>query len=297
MDRSKFFKSMIGGAGLAAGLAAKAKSYAAPPKQAQLNLCSQEGRLPGNGLREKVANLVAWGGKGIEFGGNPGGRIKEIQEILADTPIRVSALCWGSCNGDLVSMDMKKRRSGIDQLKSALETAGALKANGVIFVPCFHGQSDLKPAELDKVLAEVLPEVGAHAVECGTHVLLEPLQAAETFYLNRLEQAVALCEAAKSPGIAIMGDFFHMNRQERDERKAFVTAGDRLLHVHTASRKTRTIPGSDKDNYVDGFRGLKKIGYQQFVSLECGVKRGFDPMKQIPECFRMMERQWEAATI
>ena len=79
--------------------------------EAVLNLCSQESRIPGASLKEKVANLVAWGAAGIELHGNPRGRLSEIREALAGTPLRVSALCWGSHKGDLVSTDPDRRRN------------------------------------------------------------------------------------------------------------------------------------------------------------------------------------------
>ena len=49
---------------------------------------------------------------------------------------------------------------------------------------------------------------------------------------------------------------------------AFISAGKYLQHVHVASRKRRSMPGEDgeADNYVEGFRGLKMIGYDKFVS-------------------------------
>jgi sugar phosphate isomerase/epimerase len=46
---------------------------------------------------------------------------------------------------------------------------------------------------------------------------------------------------------------------------------------------------------VDGFRGLKMIGYQDYCSLECSCKG--DPEIEIPRSFRFLEKQWEQAAI
>jgi sugar phosphate isomerase/epimerase len=53
---------------------------------------------------------------------------------------------------------------------------------------------------------------------------------------------------------------------------AFVSAGKLLKHVHIASLGNRKVPGTDGalDNYVDGFKGLKFLGYRGAVSMECG---------------------------
>jgi sugar phosphate isomerase/epimerase len=88
-----------------------------------------------------------------------------------------------------------------------------------------------------------------------------------------------------------------MSTEDPDQKASFITAGDYLRHVHMASRKSRNLPGTDEDNYVEGFRGLKQIGYQQFVSLECGIKKGQNPEEAIPACFNLLRKQWEEATV
>jgi len=299
MTRRDVLRNSLVGVGAVAGLSAAARAAARPTAKTEaiLKLCSQERRVPGKSFQEKIQKLEKWGAAGIELNGDPSGRVKEIQKVLADSKIAVSALCWGSCGGKLVSMDKAKRQEGIDAMKSALDAGGALKANGVIFVPCFNKQSTLKPDALDKILLEILPGLGEHAAKVGTCVLIEPLRSGETFYINRLEQAVAICKQVKHPGVAMMGDFYHMTREEKSEPKAFECAGDLLRHVHIASRKTRKLPGTDQDTYVDGFRGLKRIGYQQYVSLECGINKGQNAEKAIPACFDLLRKQWAEATI
>jgi hypothetical protein len=44
---------------------------------------------------------------------------------------------------------------------------------------------------------------------------------------------------------------------------------------------------------VEGFRGLKIIGYQDFVSLECGCKG--DRPAAITAAAKLLRDQWEAA--
>lgn len=268
---------------------------AAQAKEAVLKLGSQEGRLPGGSLKEKVENLAKWGGCGLEFGGDPRGRIAEIKEAIRGTGVKVSALCWGSCGGDLVSKDPGKRKNGIEALKGALETAGELESTGVIFVPCFHKQSELQPAELDQILLEILPALGEHAVKCGSRVLLEPLNKGETFYLNRVGQAAAICRKVNHPGVCLMGDFYHMSKEESDQEQAFVEGGPWLHHVHLATGKSRIMPAQEEHSYVAGFKGLKKIGYQDYCSLECGLKKDTDPMVEIPKAFDLLRQQWQEA--
>jgi len=265
--------------------------------EAVLNLCSQESRIPGASLKEKVANLVAWGAAGIELHGNPRGRLSEIREALAGTPLRVSALCWGSHKGDLVSTDPDRRRKGIEDLREALATAGELGARGVIFVPCFHKESDLPPEELDKILLDILPPLGEHAAQHNTRVLLEPLNKGETFYLNRVEQAAAICRKVNSPGIGLMADFYHMSREETDQTAAIMAGGPWLHHVHIATGKSRILPGQEEHSFVEGMRGLRKIGYTGYCSLECGIRKGTDPMVEVPRAFDVLRDQWKLSAL
>ena len=295
MNRREFIKACAIGGTLAAMSRLSLPAVAEEKKNtAILKLSSQDSRIPGGSIKEKVANIEKWGGCGIEFGGNPSGKIKEIQDAINGTNVKVSALCWGSHGGDLVSMDMEKRKKGIKDIKDALTTAGELGSTGVIFVPCFNGQSNLKPDEIRKILIDILPDVGEHAAKCKTRILLEPLNVGETFYLRRLEQAASICNELKNPGVAMMGDFYHMKKEETSDREAFVAAGTYLHHVHLAST-TRKLPGQDDRSFVEGFRGLKLIGYQDYCSLECGCKG--KPEEEIPKAFSFLKKQWEEATI
>lgn len=292
MDRRMFLKRSAGSAAIAATAARVLAAEEAKKEEVVLKIGSQAGRIPGKSLRDKVLQLQDWGGVGLELGG--GGNVKEIQEAIKGTNVKVSACCWGSAGGSLVSPDKDKRENGIQQIKNALKFGGEVESTGVIFVPCFNGQSTLKPEELDKVLADILPAIGDYAVEQKCRVLLEPLNVGETFYLRRLEQAAAICSKLNHPGICMMGDFYHMCKEEKDDEAAFVTAGKWLHHVHLASR-ARNLPGQDDRSFVAGFRGLKKIGYQDYCSLECGVKG--KPEEEIPKSFRFLEQQWKEATI
>ena len=80
----------VGGAALVAGLATGANASAedtgliglpktAKPKRAVLKIASQEGRIPGKDLPEKLAKMESWDINGLEVGGR--GLEKRIGEI------------------------------------------------------------------------------------------------------------------------------------------------------------------------------------------------------------------------
>ena len=60
----------------------------------------------------------------------------------------------------------------------------------------------------------------------------------------------------------------------------------------TTTEKT-TLKDGEKDNYVDGFRALKELGYEGFVSFECGCEG--DPKVVLPAAVELLRKQWDEA--
>ena len=261
-------------------------------KPAELNISSQLVVIPGKDLAEKLANLEKWGFDGVELGGDVVGNEKKYLDAVAKTKLKISAVCWGSHNGDIVSDAVEKRQPAIDDLKRVLESAGEVKSTGVIYVPAFNRQTKLTNQEIRKILLDVMPGIGEHAVKCGSRVLFEPLNRNEAFFLRQLADAASICRDCKSDGICMMGDFYHMYIEETSDLGAFISGGKLVHHVHLASRK-RNLPGQDERGFIDGFKGLKYIGFQDFCSLECGVQG--DAEVEIPKAVQFLREQWEKA--
>jgi sugar phosphate isomerase/epimerase len=296
MDRRQFFvNTAIAGAAAAVVTTATQDTRARAAEaggEAQLNLSSQEGIIPGKDLKEKLVTMEKWGFNGIEFWGDAG-RTKQIQEALADGKIKVSAICagYGEC---LMAETEAKRKRAFDDIKRLLEMAGELKSTGLIVVPAFNNQMKLSFLEGQKLLMSQLAELGDWAAKHGTRILLEPLNKGEAMFLRQLTVAACICRALDNPGVAMMGDFYHMNLEEKDDRFAFLDAGQYLHHVHLASRE-RNLPGQDDRSFVNGFRGLKKIGYRDYCSLECGCKG--DKTVEIPKAVEFLRKQWAEAKV
>jgi sugar phosphate isomerase/epimerase len=294
-NRREFFKiAAATGAAVAVAPASRAFTLTDPPQKARLRLSCQEGVAPGKTLAEKLDFLEGLGFEGFEPGG--GGlpkRVEELQKALEGRKIKISAICAGF-QGVLISDQEEVRQKAVSTIKEILTAAGALGSTGMIVVPAFNGQTKLGHWEGRELLLKLLAELGDHAREAKTRLLLEPLNRKEAHFLRQLADAAAICRDVNNPGICQMGDFWHMTWEETSDLAAFIAAGPYLHHVHIASRKSRRVPGEDEgDNYVDGFRGLKVIGYQDFVSFECGAKG--DKKVTIPAAVKLLREQWEMA--
>ena len=295
MERRDMLKGSLAAVGVAAlGAApARAEKVANKPK-AKLNICSQEWRIPGKSLKERVDNLQKWGAGYVELGGRDlASRVKEITAALKGADIRISAIC-GGYSGVLISSDKAQRDEAVSSMKDLLTVTSELGAVGLIAVPAFNRHKQLVGKEARTMLVDLLKQIGEHATKAKTRVLLEPLNRKEAYFLRQLADAASICRDVNSPGVAMMGDFYHMYFEETSDQGAFLSGGKYLSHVHLGSIK-RKLPGQDARSFVDGFRGLKRIGYQGCLSLECGCIGKKDV--EIPKSFRFLEKQWAEATI
>lgn len=302
MDRRDFFKTSLMGAGALAvasgplGLVTGCAPSAPAKSQTPLHLSFQLGTAVGESLKEKMDYMESLGIEGFE----PGGRyllehFDEISSEIKNRNIKVSAICAGF-DGFILAEDGQKQEFDTS-MREIVEAAGKLGSTGVIMVPAFNGQQPCMPhtqATRD-YLCEQLNELGEFALKCGTTVILEPLNRAEAFYLRLVSDAAAICRDSKSKGVKCMGDFWHM-KEETSDYAAFMSAGTEYLqHVHIASRGNRKMPGEDGavDNYVDGMRALKEMGYDKYISFECGSIG--DRAVTVPAAVELLRTQWEQA--
>ena len=304
MKRREFFgtTALMMGAGMMSGNFAAAQSTAETDKRAtaKLRLSSQLGIIPGDNLMDKLNKFKSWGGEAFEVGGEvtDDAKCQEYNKAAADTGLSVSAICWGSLGGQLVSTDAAVQAEGMETFKRVIEGAAKVGARGVIHVPAFNGQSSLSNQEILAKCLDYLPKLGEYAKSLGTTVILEPLCRYETFFLRQVGFGASICRDCGGPdcGVTVMGDFYHMDSEETSDMGAFISAGDYLNHVHLAGGRaepTRTLPGQNGMSFVEGFRGLKYIGYTGFCSFECGCKG--DPEVEVPKAMQFLRDEWAKA--
>lgn len=302
MDRRTFFGlSAAAGFGLAAmenNSFAKSAAECDKRSTAKLRLCSQIGRAPGKSLEEKFANIKKYGCEGVEYGGDVVGKATQYKKLTDDNGLKGSVICWGSHKGDLCKEDKGRIQVLKDDLKKALETAGELEAIGVIYVPTFAAETKLTNQEIRKRCLDFLPEMGEYARKCNVYIVLEPLCRMEAYFLRQIADAASICRdcGGLAKGVATMGDFYHMDTEETSDMGAFISGGEFVKHVHLAggvADPRRTFPGQNSRSFVDGFRGLKYIGYQGFCSFECGCKG--DVNVEFPKSLEFLKKQWEEA--
>ena len=307
LNRRNFLKTSLSGVSLAAlggtsllSCTQTAKGEAEQKiekSSAELKLSFQEGIAPGETLAEKFDYMETLGVVGFEpWGGGLTGRVNEIKDALKGRNIKVSAICAGF-SGFILSTDPAIRKECMDTMKEIIVAAGELESTGVIIVPAFNGQVPALPHTMETrdFLCEQFTEMGNYAAQNGTTVIFEPLNRQEAFYLRQVADAASICRDINNKGVRCMGDFWHMTAEETSDMGAFISAGDYLQHVHIASRKRRSMPGEDgdADNYIEGFKALKMLNYNKYVSYECGCQG--DRNVVVPESVKLLREQWDKA--
>jgi sugar phosphate isomerase/epimerase len=252
-----------------------------------VKLACQEHILPGDDILEKWEFASSAGFDGIELRGTDTWR-GPLDDLKAarEEGIVFSSVCLIS-NRFIGDFDAARRRDALEHMKHLLSGIAELGGKGAITPAAFGLASKrLPPFEVPRteedrrVLLDGLEELGEHADEKGTLVLLEPLNRYEDHMLNRVEQAVELCQIVGRPSIKVMGDLFHMNIEEDDLGETIRRAEGHLAHVHLAD-SNRLQPGAGHTDFAGTFRALHDTGFDGYMAMECGI-RG-DAREVLPE--------------
>ncbi len=282
---------------------------ATPEKPAELNLCLQWNSIPGTEIKEKLDFLEANGFAAVEIpsGDWPATNCDAMIEAMKGRKLFIATACGPS---DFSYEDTAKREAEVSKFLPVIEALGKMKSVGLIICPArgkLNEPGRLNATQLRKDFVENTGKrLAEHAVKHGTSIVLEPLRRNETPFLRQVADGARMA-ADIGPGATVMGDFWHMGLEETSFMGAFICAGKLLSHVHVAGLKERIIPGihPDSDIYVDGFKGLKLIGYRGAVSFEGGwpkmpgdAKKGPSPeekIKLIQNMVKLLRDQWAQA--
>jgi sugar phosphate isomerase/epimerase len=266
-----------------------------------MKLSCQEQLLPGASLQEKFGFARRAGFAGIELRARGDGRFAaRLPELraAARAGVVMETVC-PETDHFIGDFDPDRRRDAVAQLRSQLSVIAELGGKGVL-TPASWGMFSLRlppftpprgEREDRKVLLEALAELGEHAAREGVWLALEPINRYEDYMINRLDQAVSLAEEVERElglhSIGVCADLFHMNIEEDDLAEAITDTGPRLVHVHVDD-SNRLQPSTGHLDFAGAFSGLRTIGYDGWLALECRL-RG-TPEDALPATARFLER-------
>ena len=139
------------------------------------------------------------------------------------------------------------------------------------------GKARLRPDDVDEQtafeqIAEFCRLAGDACAANDVTLVIEHLNKGETNTINSLAEELRLMEKVDHPAVAALIDSYHFGIEEESDQ-AVLDLGDRVEHVHVAEPVGRVEPGAadgdDAYDFDNFFCLLRKIGYEQRISIEC----------------------------
>jgi sugar phosphate isomerase/epimerase len=246
--------------------------------------------ISGGSLAEKFGKIEDFGFDAIELWGwdvSPD-RLKDVKSALSSTNLKCSTIC-GGYKGDLLGAERKSRELAVEEIKDRLKACAELGCLGQIIIDRSMDFSinaspripDLWPWNSDvheiekRVLIEECKILGRSAKDFGAFIIIEPINRHTTDFLNRLDQAVEICNATENEKVKVMADFYHMNIEEANIAQSLRKAAKSIVHVHLKDSNGQ-LPGLGHIDFKEGINVLKECRYGNCLTMECEVHSEID---------------------
>ncbi|ROM79154.1 hydroxypyruvate isomerase [Pseudomonas brassicacearum] len=157
-------------------------------------------------------------------------------------------------------------REGFDR---ALDYAAVL-GNSKIHVMAGLLASEAERARHHGVYLENLAYATAQAAKVGVTVLLEPINTRDMpgFFLNRQDQAHAICREVGAPNLKVQFDCYHCQIVEGDLASKLRRDFSGIGHIQIAGVPDRHEPDLGEINYPFLFELMDELGYDGWVGCE-----------------------------
>jgi D-psicose/D-tagatose/L-ribulose 3-epimerase len=150
---------------------------------------------------------------------------------------------------------------------AAARDAGIHLLSGPIYTPVGYLPGRRRTDEEWKWVVDSWQALSADVHGAGMEIGIEPLNRFETYFLNTVADACALCDAIGDSSIGILLDTFHANIEEKSLGEAVRRAAPHLKHLHTCEND-RGVPGSGHVEWPAFFAAVTGIGYDGWLTIE-----------------------------
>jgi D-psicose/D-tagatose/L-ribulose 3-epimerase len=170
----------------------------------------------------------------------------------------------------LTSSDPAVRRAAQGHIRDCIQTAaegGVRMLGGPLYSPVGRFTGNRRTDDEWSYAVESWRELGSTVSEFGVHIVIEPLNRFETYFLNTSSDGARFCDAIDHPMIGLLVDTFHANIEEKSIGRALKEAGRHLKHLH-ACENDRGTPGTGNVNWPEFFETVAEIGYDGWMTIE-----------------------------
>ncbi|WP_099867380.1 hydroxypyruvate isomerase [Pararhizobium haloflavum] len=152
------------------------------------------------------------------------------------------------------------------------EAIGYAMALGVGQLNCLAGvqPEDISHQTLRKTFLDNLRFAAEALGEEGIRLLIEPVNRRDIpgFFLDTVEDAVALIEETGSSNIAVQYDLYHQQRTRGELLGTYRMNAERIGHIQLADNPGRNEPGTGEINFDHVFSALDEAGYDGVIGCE-----------------------------
>ena len=222
-------------------------------------------------ISEGIKRLAKYGYDGVDFVGEPQNYdVEEIKKLLTENNIEASSICGVYSNErDFVSADPRIRKQAVQYVMELVDFAAAIgaKAISIQASACMKINAQASWEQEWSWAVEGIRKAGEYAATKNINLTLEAWNRYETYFINRVEQALDMVNEINLPNVGVMGDTYHMNIEEANIGDALRSLGDKLYYLHIAD-SNRAAPGRGHIDFDEVGQALKDINYQGWVSME-----------------------------
>ena len=225
----------------------------------------------GENVEVSMKRVAKYGYDAMELYGEPEEYdTAQVRNLCNDLGIKISSICSiYTAERDLASPEPGVRKAAIDYMKKIADFASEVGCTTMIVAPtaCMKMTPWKDVEEERKWAVESIRRGAEYAASADVNCTIEAWNRYETYFLNRLDQALNLLREIDLPNVGVMGDTFHMNIEEESIDGAFRRAGKHVNHIHLAD-SNRKAPGKGHIDFVPVLEAVRDIGYAGYLTFE-----------------------------
>ena len=229
--------------------------------------------FPGR-LEEGIATVVGMGYDGVELSIRDPSRLDRdrIGGLMARHSLEVAAVGTGlACTMDRLSFsdeDASVRLAAVQRIKSHIDFASFFQSK--VFIGYIKGSLSPESA-IRKVqkrwITSCLKECAQFAAKRKVTLLIEIINRFESSFLHTIGEGVRFLKEMGEENIKLLIDTFHMNIEESSNEQAILEGSGHIDYVHLADNN-RMYPGAGQIDFSKVISGLRRIGYQGYLTAE-----------------------------
>jgi sugar phosphate isomerase/epimerase len=255
--------------------------------------------VPGNTLTERANTLKAWGFDAIavfaDYSEWSDEKLEELKTLETRTGIVPCEFVFSFAQyGHLMDADPQVRTYARNVYKEAIGICAQIGAvtelefsyGPVDPLPLFSPYQKMRLDE-EEAFLEMYGEMAQIAKGSHALVLLETINRYESSYLNSLDDCLDIVQKLGHENAGVLADLFHMSIEEADMPRSIRKAGKLIKHVHLGDNN-RLLPGMGSIDFASCIRALQDIGYDGYISLECGEGKDAKRIRNAGEYLRYL---------